>query len=151
GDDRERQPRVAPAQKTEGDPEAVGGRSQRDNPRHRGRGLTRRGLLSRAGACVNAARTTLTSPVGGLPCTVTFSSASYPPHMLKHLAETGDSGHEQTGASGRGSPRERGGSPHTVGIGMAKVVALDGAPRRTRLGRPPGSTGSQTERNKHRL
>ncbi len=34
---------------------------------------------------------------------------------------------------------------------MAKVVALDDAPRRTRLGRPPGSTGAQIERNKHRL
>ena len=50
-----------------------------------------------------------------------------------------------------GKPTRTGGSPHTVGIGMAKVVALDGAPRRTRLGRPPGSTGSQIERNKHRL
>jgi hypothetical protein len=31
-----------------------------------------------------------------------------------------------------------------------KVIPLDDAPRRT-LGRPPGSTGSQIERNKHRL
>jgi hypothetical protein len=44
---------------------------------------------------------------------------------------------------------------HGKEIGMAaverKVVTLDDAPRRTRLGRPPGSTGSQIERNKHRL
>src|SRR2546425_3854707 len=76
---RERQPRVAPAQKTEGDPEAVGGRSQRDNPRHRGRGLTKRGLLSRAGACVNAARTTLTSPVEG-----SRAPSPSPPHRTPH-------------------------------------------------------------------
>ena len=40
---------------------------------------------------------------------------------------------------------------HAVGVALRVAVAAGLAPRRTRLGRPRGSTGSQIERNKHRL